>query len=34
MYFQTESEGILGFSIDIPRLDSQCLADLHANGGK
>lgn len=34
MYFQTETEGILGFSNDIPRLDSQCLADLHANGGK
>lgn len=34
MYYKTETESFFGFSNDIPTLDSQCLQDLHANGGK
>ncbi len=36
MYYATETTDLLGFLItgDIPTLDAQCLADLHANGGK
>ncbi|MFT6814944.1 MAG: hypothetical protein ACJAZ3_000840 [Sphingobacteriales bacterium] len=36
MYFTAETSGDLGNLLggDIPTLDSQCLADLKANGGK
>lgn len=36
MYYAAETTDLLGFLItgNIPTLDSQCLADLHANGGK
>lgn len=36
MYYAVETSGVFGSLIsgDIPALDSQCAADLHANGGK
>lgn len=36
MYYDVETTVVFGSLIsgDIPVLDSQCLADLHANGGK
>ncbi|MEP6927493.1 MAG: hypothetical protein ABI834_07645 [Ginsengibacter sp.] len=36
MFYAAETTDLLGFLItgNIPELDSQCLADLHANGGK
>ena len=36
MYYAAETTDLLGFLItgNIPVPDSQCLADLHANGGK
>lgn len=36
MYYAAETTDLLGFLVtgNIPTLDSQCLADLHANGGK
>ena len=36
MYYASETKDILGFLItgSIPSLDANCLADLHANGGK
>jgi hypothetical protein len=36
MYYATETSDIFGMLVtdDIPQLDSQCLMDLHANGGK
>jgi hypothetical protein len=36
MYYAAETTDLLGFLVtgNIPVLDSQCLADLHANGGK
>ena len=36
MYYATETSDIFGmlFTGNVPTLDSQCLADLHANGGK
>jgi hypothetical protein len=36
MYYATETSDIFGFLVteNIPALDSDCLADLHANGGK
>ncbi len=35
MYYQSETSDILGFLItgNIPTLDANCRADLHANGG-
>ena len=36
MYYASETTDLLGFLItgNIPTLDTQCQADLHANGGK
>ena len=36
MYYATETSDIFGLLVtgNIPTLDAQCLADLHANGGK
>ena len=36
MYYASETKDILGFLItgSIPSFDANCLADLHANGGK
>jgi len=36
MYYASETTDILGFLItgNIPSLDANCAADLHANGGK
>lgn len=36
MYYASETSDILGFLItgNIPSLDANCLADLHANGGQ
>jgi len=36
MYYASETTDILGFLItgNIPAFDANCLADLHANGGK
>jgi hypothetical protein len=36
MYYASETKDILGFLItgNIPSFDANCLADLHANGGK
>lgn len=36
MYYASETTELLGFLMtgNIPALDAQCLADLHANGGK
>jgi len=36
MYYASETTDILGFLItgNIPSLDANCIADLHANGGK
>jgi hypothetical protein len=36
MYYAAETTDILGFLItgNIPPLDANCIADLHANGGK
>lgn len=36
MYYAVETTDFLGFAGagNVPVLDSQCLADLHANGGK
>jgi hypothetical protein len=36
MYYSSETSDILGFLItgNIPTLDANCRADLHANGGK
>ncbi len=36
MYYAVETSGVFGTLVtdDIPTLDSQCLADLQANGGK
>ncbi len=36
MYYATETSDIFGLLVsgNIPALDAQCLADLHANGGK
>lgn len=36
MYYASETKDILGFLItgNIPTFDANCLADLHANGGK
>ena len=36
MYYASETSDILGFLItgNIPSFDANCLADLHANGGK
>lgn len=36
MYYASETSDILGFLItgNIPSFDSNCLSDLHANGGK
>jgi hypothetical protein len=36
MYYASETTDLLGFLItgNIPSLDSQCLADIQANGGK
>jgi hypothetical protein len=36
MYYASDTHDMLGFLItgNIPALDANCLADLHANGGK
>ncbi len=36
MYYASETKDILGFLItgNIPSFDANCLADLHANGGR
>ena len=36
MYYATDTKDILGFLIsgNIPSFDANCIADLHANGGK
>lgn len=34
MYYETENTGVLGRFMNIPTLDANCKADLHANGGK
>jgi len=36
MYYAAETTDLLGFLVtgNIPTLDSECLSDLHANGGK
>ena len=36
MYYSSETTDVLGFLITgtIPSLDANCLADLHANGGR
>ncbi|MBI3883929.1 MAG: hypothetical protein HY305_06925 [Sphingobacteriales bacterium] len=36
MYYASETSDALGFLVtgNIPSLDANCLADLHANGGK
>ena len=36
MYYASETSDILGFLItgNIPSFDANCLADMHANGGK
>ena len=36
MYYASETKDILGFLItgNIPSFDANCIADLHANGGK
>jgi len=36
MYYASETSDILGFLVtgNIPSLDANCLADLHANGGQ
>jgi hypothetical protein len=36
MYYSSETSDILGFLItgNIPTLDANCRADLHANGGQ
>ncbi|MEP6677340.1 MAG: M12 family metallo-peptidase [Ferruginibacter sp.] len=36
MYYSSETTDVLGFLItgNIPQLDANCKADLHANGGK
>jgi len=36
MYYATETSDVFGLLLsgNIPTLDAQCLADLHANGGK
>jgi Metallo-peptidase family M12 len=36
MYYASETKDVLGFLItgSIPSFDANCLADLHANGGK
>jgi hypothetical protein len=36
MYYASETSDILGFLItgNIPAFDANCLADMHANGGK
>ena len=36
MYYASETSDILGFLItgNIPSFDTNCLADMHANGGK
>ena len=36
MYYTSETTDILGFLItgNIPSFDANCIADMHANGGK
>jgi len=36
MYYASETKDILGFLVtgNIPSFDANCIADLHANGGK
>lgn len=36
MFYTTETSDVFGFLMteNIPTLDKQCMADLHANGGK